>query len=60
MESNINFFEHVLSNDDCQTLIDYLLNDTQKAVSLDYNNLKRTRALEHYIVIDLSKMDKLN
>jgi hypothetical protein len=60
MESNINFFEHVLSNDDCQTLINYLLNDTLKAVSLDYINLKRTRALEHDIVIDLSKKLNIN
>jgi hypothetical protein len=60
MESNINFFEHVLSNDDCQTLINYLLNATPKAVSLDYNNLKRTRALEHNIVIDLSKKLNIN
>ena len=60
MESNINFFEHVLSNDDCQTLIDYLLNDTSKAVSLDFNNRKRTRALEHKIVIDLSKKLNIN
>ena len=66
MESNINFFEHVLSNDDCQTLINYLLNatpvpaGTPVPVSLDYNNLKRTRALEHYIVIDLSKKLNIN
>jgi len=60
MESNINFFEHVLSNDDCQTLINYLLNATSKTVPLDYNNLKRTRALEHYIVIDLSKKLNIN
>ena len=54
MQSNIRFYEHALSESECNELIRYLYK-TSILTDLDYNKLKRTRALEHDIVKKLSK-----
>lgn len=55
MESNIKFFEHVLSERECHTLIHYLLYGVNTSHSLDYNKLLRTNALDHEIIKKLGK-----
>lgn len=54
MESNIRFYEHALSQSECDELIRFLYKDTFNSVSLDYNSLKRTKAIDHDIVKKLS------
>ena len=46
----IEYIENVMSKEDCDTLISYLINSDQPAPELTKNSLKRTKAKHHSIV----------
>lgn len=56
----IEYIENVMSKEDCDTLISYLINSDQPAPELTKNSLKRTKAKHHSIVLNIINKFNIN